>query len=213
MNRTGSESSSQGLEAGFNRQLEKNRQCKTCGIVKLISAYTVTTRQPNSPYLTCKECLAKKAKKWRAENPEKHKEIEARYIKKGGVERLKLKCAKTKERKYGISPERYEAMSAAQSDLCAICRRPETSLLPSGVAKKLAIDHCHRTSKVRALLCGSCNRGLGLFTDRPGILRRAAEYLERHNDTEEMARMITDMTDGPVSREQVEAFLCEFELR
>lgn len=68
-------------------------------------------------------------------------------------------------------------MRAAQNDLCAICGRPERSML-KGKVRRLAVDHDHKSSKVRGLLCADCNRALGLFQDDPDRLRMAAEYLE-----------------------------------
>lgn len=40
------------------------------------------------------------------------------------------------------------------------------------------VDHCHVTGKIRGILCGPCNRGLGLFRDSVTALRQAAIYLE-----------------------------------
>lgn len=39
------------------------------------------------------------------------------------------------------------------------------------------VDHCHTTGKVRGILCGNCNTGLGHFKDSPMLLQRAIEYL------------------------------------
>lgn len=75
---------------------------------------------------------------------------------------------------YGVSLEQYEAMMAAQGGVCAICG---TSDWP-GKDNRPHVDHCHETGKVRGILCGPCNNGLGNFGDDPARLRAAAAYLE-----------------------------------
>lgn len=52
---------------------------------------------------------------------------------------------------------------------CELCQR---------IPEKLVVDHCHDTNRVRGILCSACNVGMGLFGDRPEMLRRAALYLE-----------------------------------
>lgn len=69
---------------------------------------------------------------------------------------------------YKTTPEIIDALKVLQQGLCAICQH-ETAVLH--------IDHCHENNKVRGLLCGSCNRGLGMFKDNPELLKAAAEYL------------------------------------
>lgn len=75
-------------------------------------------------------------------------------------------------RNYGITAEQYEEMSARQHGLCAMCEHVCSS------GKQLAVDHCHSTGKVRALLCMNCNQGIGKFKDNPELLRKAADYIE-----------------------------------
>lgn len=61
-------------------------------------------------------------------------------------------------------------MLAAQKGRCEICKR-----LPG--TKELAVDHDHRTDRVRGLLCFRCNVGIGQFDDSAELLLKAAEYL------------------------------------
>lgn len=78
--------------------------------------------------------------------------------------------------KYGLTDEQYDALLAAQNGACAICGTTEWN---GGKAKSPHVDHCHETGRVRGLLCGGCNNGLGNFGDDPARLRAAADYLER----------------------------------
>lgn len=76
-------------------------------------------------------------------------------------------------RTYGITPEDYDRMYADQGGRCDICWQPDESL---------HVDHDHVTGRVRALLCGKCNRMIGLANEDPAILGRAVSYLQRHKD-------------------------------
>jgi 5-methylcytosine-specific restriction endonuclease McrA len=69
--------------------------------------------------------------------------------------------------KYGITFTQYTKMIIDQAGRCAICRKPAD----------LAVDHCHKTSKVRSLLCDACNTGLAMFRDDPELLYEAIRYL------------------------------------
>jgi hypothetical protein len=55
---------------------------------------------------------------------------------------------------------------------CWICGGDEP------VGRALAVDHDHRTGKVRGLLCTRCNSGLGFFRDDPTLLTAALKYME-----------------------------------
>ena len=71
---------------------------------------------------------------------------------------------------YGIDLSAYESMCGVQKGRCAVCGiRPK---------KRLCVDHCHRTKKVRGLLCRQCNAGIGLLKDDPKILSKAVKYLK-----------------------------------
>ena len=72
--------------------------------------------------------------------------------------------------RYGISIDEFESLWNRQNGVCAICGISLKEI-------KYRIDHDHNTGKVRGLLCISCNTGVGLLKDSPGILASAARYL------------------------------------
>lgn len=71
-----------------------------------------------------------------------------------------------------LTCDEYDEMLAAQHGLCAICGQASS-------ARRLHVDHDHRTGRIRGLLCRNCNICLGLMADDPGRILSAAAYLER----------------------------------
>jgi hypothetical protein len=70
-------------------------------------------------------------------------------------------------------------MLTAQGGLCAICQ-----LHPA-----VHVDHDHDTGAVRALLCFTCNGGLGHFKDDPNLLHVAAFYVEHHRERQALEHL------------------------
>lgn len=87
----------------------------------------------------------------------------------------------TLKARFGLEPQDYEEMAAAQHHTCAVCKRPEIQIhAKTGVAQRLSVDHDHLTGAVRELLCFRCNALLGAVDDSAELLRAAADYVERH---------------------------------
>lgn len=80
---------------------------------------------------------------------------------------------------YRLTEVEYDKMLVEQDGRCAICQQPERMLDRSGYTRRLSVDHCHKTGKVRGLLCSHCNHALGKFNDDPAILHAAIRYLAR----------------------------------
>lgn len=76
-----------------------------------------------------------------------------------------------------VSRSIFDAMLAEQGGVCAICRQPETKLSAKGRVRRLAIDHDHRTGRIRALLCSRCNTVVGYLKDDYRLAERAAVYM------------------------------------
>ena len=125
-------------------------------------------------------------RKWREKNKEHHKaymkEYRAKY-KERNNERVRVWGAKYRKsdkgfdarlrKAFGIGIVDYNQMLEKQNGKCAICNSTK------GNEKKhrLFVDHCHETNKVRGLLCGKCNTGIGYFQNEPILLGSAIDYL------------------------------------
>jgi len=83
------------------------------------------------------------------------------------------------KRLYGVTIAQYEEMYTKQNGLCAICGNSETMKFKSKL-KKLCVDHNHTTGKIRALLCDSCNKCVGLSKENIFTLSNMIDYLRKH---------------------------------
>ena len=109
-------------------------------------------------------------RQYRKENPDKYNEYYRRYREKARAKRW--------EREYGLTKEKYFEMLKNQDYKCNICLGTDAGR----GHQYFHVDHCHKTKKVRGLLCDLCNRGLGYFKDNPEVLKRASVYLEESNE-------------------------------
>lgn len=78
------------------------------------------------------------------------------------------------KKNYGINFEEYKKMFDEQNGCCAICGQHQSKLKFA-----LAVDHNHQTKKIRGLLCGKCNTGIGNLDDDIAILQSAIIYLNK----------------------------------
>jgi len=120
---------------------------------------------------------AAKAREWREANPEKVKENSKSYYWANRNRLLARMRMNQLRRDYGITSEQYDAMLKAQGGQCAICG----SKHPGRRNGCFAVDHCHKTKRVRALLCIQCNSTLANAKDSIERLELAIEYLRRHS--------------------------------
>jgi len=117
-------------------------------------------------------------RKDRIKNKEKYLLIE----KKSRAKQGQLRNTKEVCRRLHTTPDHYYKMLEKQDNKCAICNLEETrKSRTDGKICALAIDHCHKTGKIRALLCHGCNTGIGKFNDNIDLLKAAIKYLEHHS--------------------------------
>jgi hypothetical protein len=71
---------------------------------------------------------------------------------------------------YKMDVYEYANMHKKQKGQCKICSKmPETTL---------CVDHCHKTGRIRGLLCSQCNHLLGLSYENIEILKMSIKYLK-----------------------------------
>ena len=72
-------------------------------------------------------------------------------------------------KKYGINNDEKDEMNKEQNNRCAICKQL--------FKKTPCIDHKDKPLRVRGLLCGKCNIGIGQFDDDTVFMVSAVHYL------------------------------------
>lgn len=126
------------------------RECSLCHSVKPLIDFSPCHSRLDGRHSHCKACTASRMRS-RMREPQNKRKYKA----------LRRK------RVYGLTPEMEAAFLVKQGGVCAIC----------GAPPPLAVDHCHKTNTIRGLLCGSCNRSIGLMKDNPDNFLRTAAYL------------------------------------
>lgn len=161
-----------------------NKTCTKCSINKNGEEFYKCPTTNDGLHVYCKKCISIISKEWRQDNPEKAKEHRKKYAtessdkiketNKKWMSRNMDKIKSTKLKKaYGITIEQYKEMLHNQNNSCHICSRSQLDL-----TKSLAVDHNHKTGKVRGLLCSDCNIGLGCFKDNLKFLEIAISYIK-----------------------------------
>jgi hypothetical protein len=127
-------------------------KCYVCKEYKPQEAFSTNASRKNGSQTYCKACGIEKQAEW--------------YYK----------------RKHGITLQERDNRLEIQDGKCAICfediKFNDGKARGSNTGEHAVVDHCHSTLKIRGVLCGHCNTGLGAFKDNPGFLLLAVEYLE-----------------------------------
>lgn len=79
-------------------------------------------------------------------------------------------------RRYNLNKADYDALVESQNGLCALCKKIPLQVKP----RPLFVDHCHKSGKVRGLVCVRCNTLLGFLEKSLHLLSPAVMYLVKH---------------------------------
>ena len=147
---------------------EAVKRCPKCEQEKFSSAFGKDKSKKTGLSSYCLDCANANRKIHYAKNPAKEKQKLTEYY-KANKDRSRAYSLKAL---YGLSQEKYVAMLVQQNGACQICKTHQ-----SNFKRKLFVDHCHETGKVRGLLCQYCNTMLGNAKDNVLVLQSAINYL------------------------------------
>ena len=132
--------------------------CTKCAQNLPIDAFGADKKQLQGKNSWCKKCRSIAAGQWAAANPEK-------VAKTRRVDKLR--------KKYGMTLCDYDRMLSEQNGKCKLCGGTQRK-----DRKYFDIDHCHKTGRVRGLLCNGCNHALFLFDENLISAETAFLYLK-----------------------------------
>lgn len=130
--------------------------CRTCNTEKNISLFVKCKTTKSGVRGLCKACSCAYYAQRRIDKYDIVRAYEKKFHRK---RRLRYD--------YNTTEEHIQSLLETQDYRCKLCQSD----------KKLVIDHCHSSGKVRGMLCLHCNTGLGQFKDNIKTLEKAIDYL------------------------------------
>lgn len=138
--------------------MEELKRCSKCREEKPRNAFGKKSYNKDGLNHYCRECERERSKRTYA-NPETKENKKWYQIKK----------------LYGLTKEQYLTKLELQGGKCMIC---ENDL---AIDRKTHVDHCHKTGKVRDILCNDCNHLVGVVEKViDGGLDKVVNYIINH---------------------------------
>lgn len=154
-------------ENSFN-PLDLIKKCRSCKEV-LISEHNIRPSALKKKDYICRECRNKKTR----ENYKNNKEINREKNRKrqdSWRKRNPDKALAADLKRFNIDVETYRKILKYQNNVCAICGEGPKKW------SRLSVDH--KGTKIRGLLCDTCNRALGLLGDTLTSFKKIYKLLE-----------------------------------
>jgi ribosomal protein L32 len=153
------------------------KRCTKCGEGKPVVEFYRHRGTSDGRATYCILCVKADRRAWVESNADKVRQQNERY-RTENPEKRRRDHRQFWLKAYGLTQDEYSGMLSRQHAVCAICQEPERYIdKRTGERRNLSVDHDHKTGRVRGLLCGACNRGIGQFADDPDRLLRVIDYL------------------------------------
>jgi hypothetical protein len=144
--------------------------CSECQKARPLEDFYRSKHGAQGRRANCKDCQNARTYAWRNANRQRYLEI-----RRDETRRVAARASMRSLSKYGLTEDDYVRMLAEQQDVCAVCGNG-----PGGRVRRLCVDHCHDTGKVRGLLCDPCNRILGMIKDSKEHAHSMADYIDKY---------------------------------
>jgi len=144
------------------------KKCSQCDLLKPLNDFYNESRVKDGKQARCKICHKKITETYRKDNPKIYRKASLKNWHSLSSEKRQERWIK----RYGINANDYKQLLEKQNGVCKICKK-------SCVSRQfLSVDHCHKTGKVRGLLCVKCNTALGMLNDNVEYFTAAIMYLK-----------------------------------
>lgn len=148
------------------------KTCTKCFKIKELELFSKASHHKYGRGSWCAECKNKRGREIHLENPQKSRDQKTAWRKKNpGYFLRKYWPGSTSEQAW----INYQNLLINQNLRCDICKKHKDNC-----NTPLEVDHCHKTGKVRGLLCSGCNPAIGGLKDDFELCYAAGDYLKKH---------------------------------
>lgn len=126
------------------------KKCTKCGVWKPHGNFSVRPQSADGLNYHCNHCRNEQRKKWGKETG--------------------YKTQPTKWAKFKLTEEQYNQYFVDAGHKCSCCGATSQE-------RRLCLDHCHATGKIRGVLCNNCNTALGLVHESTDVLYNLIKYI------------------------------------
>lgn len=164
--------------------MSTKKYCPKCGRHKSRrTGFHKNSARPDGLQSRCKECqrtavaavhkadpskAVARNKRWRETNPDAYQAACKRY--KDRTQNTPVGKRTRTLNRHGLTQEQYQVLLDKHDGKCHVCRRTPV---------RFHVDHCHKTNRIRGLLCPNCNIALGHVRDDIDTLKALIKYLSQ----------------------------------
>ena len=149
------------------------RTCSKCKEPKADTEFAVRDNSTGRLHAQCRKCQSDYRKKHYEDNLDKYKRKARSWSKSNPMNGAYTKVKKHYAGTYSEFVSEVKALRRDCGNKCCVCGDDESKL-----SRRLCIDHCHASGRLRGLLCDSCNLALGKLRENFSIVMRLADYVK-----------------------------------